>query len=265
MSKKMRKTLFVLFPILFFCFINHLRSQDMVIEIESLESIKIKMYHDTTFLGSGTGFIIKPKDTYYILTNRHNFTMQNVWNDAWINDLKLAPNRIEIDYRIKSDYRKIITIEEKLFDKDGQRRFKTMSYKNGQKIDVTILPISNIVDEMKIYSLNLSKYVKPFKLRPYHFLSVVGYPSGMSSRHGLPIWKTGFIASEPDLDQQSLPIIWMDIETDGIAGMSGSPVYYIRGENERTLVGIFSHGFQNIKVGALWKIDFLMEYFETLD
>lgn len=58
---------------------------------------------------------------------------------------------------------------------------------------------------------------------PGQTVSVVGYPLGFRDRaNKLPVWKTGHIASEPDVDFDGDPRFLIDIT--GRPGMSGSPV-----------------------------------------
>ena len=54
-------------------------------------------------------------------------------------------------------------------------------------------------------------------------VSIVGYPFGLTGGGTFPIWKTGHIASEPDVDYQHSPVFLVDATTR--EGMSGSPVY----------------------------------------
>ena len=50
---------------------------------------------------------------------------------------------------------------------------------------------------------------------------ILGYPMGIDSS-GLPIWKRGSIATEPHVDVDKLPMIYVDSAAS--RGMSGSPV-----------------------------------------
>jgi S1-C subfamily serine protease len=75
-------------------------------------------------------------------------------------------------------------------------------------------------------------------------VSVVGYPFGRTRGAEFPIWKTGHVASEPDVNFQDRPVFLIDATTR--RGMSGSPVYFQLGDpgyltrNRTALVG---HGF----------------------
>ena len=53
-------------------------------------------------------------------------------------------------------------------------------------------------------------------------VSIIGFPLGLSPDGAFPIWKTGHIASDPDIDYQGRPAFLIDATTRG--GMSGSPV-----------------------------------------
>ena len=60
------------------------------------------------------------------------------------------------------------------------------------------------------------------KLAPFMTVSIIGFPFGLSGPGFLPIWKAGYIASEPELDYNNEPVFMIDARTS--EGMSGSPV-----------------------------------------
>lgn len=51
---------------------------------------------------------------------------------------------------------------------------------------------------------------------------ILGYPLGLIAHVPIPVWKRGTIATEPGIDHNSLPIIFVDSATR--QGMSGSAV-----------------------------------------
>jgi hypothetical protein len=61
-----------------------------------------------------------------------------------------------------------------------------------------------------------------FDLRVGDDVFVLGFPRGIESSNGLPIWKRGTIASEPTVPVNELPIMLIDTATR--EGMSGGPV-----------------------------------------
>jgi len=59
-------------------------------------------------------------------------------------------------------------------------------------------------------------------LPPSSDVAIIGFPEGMSASGITPIWKSGSIASEPDLPIGDEEFFWIDANTR--QGMSGSPV-----------------------------------------
>jgi hypothetical protein len=60
-------------------------------------------------------------------------------------------------------------------------------------------------------------------LTPGMDVFVLGYPRGISGGGRFPLWKRGSIASEPDVNIDNLPMMYIDTATR--EGMSRAPVY----------------------------------------
>ncbi|MBI3049963.1 MAG: hypothetical protein HYY76_16815 [Acidobacteria bacterium] len=63
-------------------------------------------------------------------------------------------------------------------------------------------------------------------LGPADAVSVIGFPFGLQAGGSLAVWATGFIASEPEIDFNSLPTMLIDCRTR--QGQSGSAVIAYR-------------------------------------
>ncbi|HMJ53186.1 MAG TPA: hypothetical protein VK540_13965 [Polyangiaceae bacterium] len=111
---------------------------------------------------------------------------------------------------------------EPLFD-GGIRRWRQHPL-HGHKVDVGVLPLSNVDEAILFYPYVLDAGPKML-IGPTDPLSVVGFPFGLSSA-GLAIWATGFTASEPDIDHTELPLFLLDCRAR--KGQSGSPVIAYR-------------------------------------
>jgi hypothetical protein len=131
-------------------------------------------------------------------------------------------------------------------------------------------------------------------------VAVVGYPYGLEDEvNGLPVWKTGTIASEPYVDFQGQPMFLVDVA--GFKGMSGAPVVALPGglcESESTrgarglgrtwrLLGVYTareeHDIdmplrivsqsavpgvqypESLQLGHVWKVSLVQEIVSTLD
>ena len=107
-------------------------------------------------------------------------------------------------------------------------------------------------------------------------ISVIGYPLGLTAAEGWPIWKTGHIASDPDIDfQVGRPAFLIDATTK--SGMSGAPVvlrldrYPTKDGGSQTLIGGMATKFTGVyagrilvdsDVGRVWRPFVITEIFE---
>jgi hypothetical protein len=136
------------------------------------------------------------------------------------------------------------------------------------------------------------------KVRPTSNVTLIGYPCGYyDTKNALPIWKTGTVASEPDIDFEGKPYFLVDVSA--FPGMSGAPVCaiaYGTYETEagnvvvggaRRFLGVFAsmmvqreHRYleeleyatkpgivmqQSLDLGRVWKAKLLLETVDGLD
>lgn len=118
-------------------------------------------------------------------------------------------------------------------------------------------------------------------IRPTSPATLLGYPYGFSDNvNKLPVWKTGHVASEPNVDFQGKPSFLVDVSA--FPGMSGSPVLAVANgvyEDDRgtmgmgrviRLLGVFSAmpvmrsdiaGIPDtsLELGIVWKSSLIVE------
>lgn len=254
---------------------NYVLSQNQTItRVESVQSLYIEVFKDTVFLGSATGFVIRSKSQYYLITNWHVVTNKNPVTKNWLYpNIQISPNRIAIlqNSKLLGNYN---MRSENLIDKKSNILYKEYVI-NTEMVDVVAIPLKDTLGDIKFYPVSFSEETESLLLKPTDHLFVLGFPMGIHSAPFLPIWKSGFIASEPDFNQENKPIIWLDIASFG--GMSGSPVYFISdrliykngssenmiGADKSFFMGVFSHN-KDINVGAIWKSSYLKKIFSSL-
>lgn len=245
-----------------------------ITRIESVQSLYLEVLSDSTTLGSATGFVIRSKMQNYLITNWHVVTNKNPVTKGWIDPkVQISPNRIGIMQNGKELGTYSIRFKN-LVDKNNTILYKEFKVGN-EMVDVVAIPLKDTLGNIHIYPVDFSKETDSLLIQPTDRVFVLGFPKGIHSAPFLPIWKSGLIASEPDINQEGKPIIWLDIASFG--GMSGSPVYLITdkltykngssanliGGTESFFMGVFSHG-QDINVGGLWKGSFLKNIFRSL-
>lgn len=254
-------------------FINGVVAQTITRK-ESVQSLYIELFNDTLLTGTATGFVIKSKTQNFLITNWHVVTNKNPVTKEWLYpDFQITPNRIRITHNAKKLGNYTLR-NEWLIDPKSNITYKEFTT-SKEMVDVVAIPLKDTLGDIMFYPVDYLKDADSLLLQPTDRLFVLGFPRGIMSAPYLPIWKSGLIASEPDIAQENKPIIWLDIES--FPGMSGSPVYFISdklifkngdsvnliGGYESFFMGVFSHG-KNINVGSLWKSSYLKKIFQTL-
>ena len=82
------------------------------------------------------------------------------------------------------------------------------------------------MDDVQPYPYSLGVGDPAIACGPADAVSVVGFPFGLRAGGSLAVWATGFVASEPDIDYNSLPVFLIDCRAR--PGQSGSPVIAYR-------------------------------------
>lgn len=109
-------------------------------------------------------------------------------------------------------------------------------------------------------------------------VNVIGYPFGLSTDN-FPIWSTGYTASEPAIDVDDKPLMYIDCRTR--KGQSGSPVVrifhpgetvtvdgktYMAKQQQVFLLGIYSGRVNSESdIGMVWKKRAIVELFKEAE
>ena len=123
--------------------------------------------------------------------------------------------------------------------------------------------------DIDLYPLDMKLAKNDIAAPPSQTVSIIGFPYNNVSVGKFPIWKTGHIASDVDLNYSDKPIFLIDATTK--PGMSGSPVilkavgipltskgFVLGGPTER-FMGIYSGRIQDedlvemSNLGQVWK------------
>ncbi len=194
----------------------------------SLSSLQINVYYNNEKLGNATGFILSSNGQFYLVTNWHVLSGRDHDTGMPLDTVKCAiPNRIEVIYDkgknklllpVLNDNSKGKWIEHRQYDLKKQVQVPIA--------DVALLPIesSQIPSNTKLPILDLESYNKNIDIVPALSVSIVGFPFNNSNEfsNNLPVWITGFVASEPNENIQGRPLMY--INAAGFKGLSGSPV-----------------------------------------
>jgi len=233
-----------------------------IIDEFSAKPIYLQPLSEGAPIGVATGFIVSKNGSSYLVTNWHVVTGRNPTDglplfDTWTAD----PRRLRVWFH-GVQLGSWVAHDVELVDDSGRRRW--LEHRLGRQVDVVAIPLLTPPDT-RVYDIDLALADFDLMIYPSEAVSIIGFPKGLTSAGRLPIWKTGHIASDIDIDWEGKPAFLIDATTKG--GMSGSPVIAKRvciyqtshGNvigNAVRFLGVYS-GRQiaesGIEVGFVWK------------
>ncbi len=175
-------------------------------------------------LASGTGFIYVKDDEHYLITAWHNVAGRDPVSGKCLSDSLAVPDIVTTLFReperpgntrreILSLYRDANMCAPAWYEHPIHRR----------NVDVIALPLAREMrGKYRLFPINAIAFDSDIKEEVADDTFVVGYPFSDLLYAQLPIWKRASIASEPDIDLEQLPKMFVDTATR--SGLSGSPV-----------------------------------------
>ena len=223
-----------------------------------------------TRLAIGTGFTCKAisRNEWFLITNWHCVTGRNPETNNPLSANGLCDPEI-VKVHFHSSQQPTTWIEKTIKLKDDEGNNLWIEHDLGSEIDVVIIPIEEMQD-VSLY--NLGDAINGFELlsQPSDDVSIIGFPNGLSGSGKFPIWKTGNIATDYDLNWNDKPLFLIDATTR--KGMSGSPVIMTkeglcRFERNNMMSGRFSKFMgvysgridETTEIGRVWKPSALYE------
>jgi hypothetical protein len=191
----------------------------------SLSTTPIFLSKENNIVSQGTGFFYVHQNEalqiLYLITNYHVLSGSSpIESKPPIGDsiyFQLHLSEVESG--------KVKTVKYPLYAKNRKPIWvKSLSYPDADLAVIPLLP--SLYKDCKIYCISAEWAKGDIRLRPATSITLVGYPYGFYDKeNALPIWKTGSIASEPDVNFNGKPLFLIDVSA--FPGMSGSPVFAI--------------------------------------
>lgn len=203
------------------------------------------MLYNEQQLATGTAFICAVEEKWVLVTNRHNFTCRSQVDNqplyphggipnkirVWLHSVARLGDFVSVEYPILSDEQVPLWVEHPVL---------------GKAADMGGLQIA-ISEDLNAYPVDVTEPSDPPIISPAEILSVIGYPFGISGGKSFAIWATGFVASEPEIDHDDLPVFLIDCRTRG--GQSGSPVFAVRTGSYSTAQAMLVAGGTSLFLG----------------
>lgn len=221
-------------------------------------------------LMTATAFVVSRNDQFFLVTNWHVLAGRIPETNQPTHPSAAIPDTVRIAHHSKGRLGSWQLVEEQLYKPDGSPRW--LEHAQGKVIDVVALPLSNIPPAIDVFPLDLVLADADLIPQPAMSVSIIGFPFGLSAGGARPIWKTGHIATDPDIDFDGRPSFLIDATTRN--GMSGSPVvvrsagghisrsgnYILAGGITTKFLGIYSGRIRDdVELGRVWRPKVLEE------
>ena len=210
----------------------------------SIQSLLIQMQVNGNGLSTGTAFIVDTPKGPHLITNRHNVTGRNQETGAPLSPTGGLPTELVILHNHKGQLGSWVPRTEALYVGETPRWREHPVL--GPKADFVALPLSNLED-VDLYPQTPSNPGPGIFVGPADSVSVVGFPFGITAGGVFGVWATGFLASEPAVDFNGLPVQLIDCRSR--EGQSGSPVIAYRSGGMVAMADGGSAAF----AGPVWK------------
>lgn len=222
-------------------------------------------------LASATAFVVVWQAKTYLITNWHVVSGRDA-DSAECLDKKHAaiPNLLSVHFHEQGRLGSRREILVPLVDGEGSPLW--LEHPMGRTVDVVAVPVPSL-PTIQPYALDLSLANADMVTQPGQPVFVIGYPFGLVAGEQWPIWKTGHIASDPDIDfSTGRPAFLIDATTR--EGMSGAPVVLRLNRYETSdasvidssfktkLLGVYAGRIHNSsEVGRVWRAFLITELF----
>ena len=189
----------------------------------SVMSLLLRLRSGGNNIASGTGFVAMAPRGPVLVTNLHNVTGRHPDTGNPLHSRGLVPDELEIIHNRSGKLGSWLPKIEPLYSAGTPRWIEHP--RHGAKVDCVALPLTD-TQEVGFYPYDPANPGAAISVQTADIVSVVGFPFGLTAGGAMAIWATGFVASEPVVDFQDLPLMLIDCRAR--QGQSGSAVIAYR-------------------------------------
>jgi hypothetical protein len=201
--------------------------------VPSRQSLLIELQQESAVLATGTGFFASSGPKLAFITNRHNVTGRDQNTGQPLSSHGGLPTRLCVKHnRVNHEGVPFETYLELFGESEAPLWVEHPTL--GPRADVVAIPLQGLID-LPLFPYNPDSPGLEMILGPADSVSVIGFPFGLVPTGPHAVWATGFIATEPSLAYDGLPVFLIDCRTR--KGQSGSPVIAYRSAGIARLKG----------------------------
>ena len=236
----------------------------------SVKSLLIRTQFQGQPLGTSTGFTASSAKGPVLITNRHVVTGRHNQTGKPLSPTGGIPDEVVVLHNRAGRLGEWVGHTEPLLGPQGPLWHEHPTL--GARADFVALPLTQLT-EVALYTYTLGVSDPKIHYGPADVISVIGFPFALQVGGSLAVWATGFVASEPAVDYDGLPLFLIDCRSR--PGQSGSAVIAYRSGGIVTLedgsravhsvpvmrfLGIYSGRINDQSdLGLVWKASALQE------
>ena len=209
-------------------------TKNVLREAHPKSAFRLEIHDDQGRLSTATGFFLEIDGVTFIVTNWHVVSGRNfltkepllptgrlpthlvgifVTTSGPMSDGRFVARSLSIPIDIYNTDQSPLWLEHPIF---------------GSQCDVVVLPVQGSLSSSIVFHKIANRIDDgSVPIEPGCTVFVIGFPRSLKIGPGLPLWKSGYIASETTFDisigGQAFPAFFIDSQTR--EGMSGSPVF----------------------------------------
>jgi hypothetical protein len=253
---------------------------EVLLSPQSMQALLLMALANGRAIGTATGFVCESAQGPVLLTNRHVVTGRRQDNGQPISETAAVPDELEVVHHSTSSRPEVgetrwASVVEPLYTPEGAPRWREHP-RLGATADIAALPLTQF-NGVQLNPMNLEEGPL-IECAPGDIVSVIGFPFGRSAGGRFPIWSTGFVASEIDIDPDGLPIFYIDCRSrpgqsgapvvafrnGGVVPVTGRGMVILRGPNWR-FYGIYSGRINTESdLGIVWKCRAVRQLLDSL-
>jgi len=188
----------------------------------SVASLLVSPVANAIALGTATGFVVRWKETSYLITNWHVVSGRDPHTNQPLHPSGAVPDSLSTIHNLRGRLGQWKEVAEPLRDRDGRPLWREHP-DFGHRVDVVALPLSQL-EEVELYPHDPWAREPDIAAGVAEGVFIVGFPFGLTGGGALAIWSRGSMATEPAVDFRELPLYLVDSRTR--SGQSGSPVIF---------------------------------------
>lgn len=265
---------------------RQLEKLEPMVDFWSIATIPVVPYANSVALSHGTSFtVISSKNRRYLVTNFHVASGRHPSTNSPLRSDGVTPDRLLfVRYFGSAElghwWKPLVLPTE-----NHGRPSWFVHPRYGSQFDVVAIPLSPSFSNCQIPAVPIDSWPR-IAIHPGSDVAIVGFPEGISGAGAFPLWKTGGVASEPDLPipkddfNTYEDYFWIDSNTR--PGMSGAPVIARRlgmfldesGGNAITnshtdrLLGVYAGralDAKDVTLGRVWRLSGLKTLIDYAD